>query len=453
MAAVRVLVTDAEERSVVAAMRGLARAGYEVTVTSSRRPAAGFWSRAASQRLLLPDAREDRLGFVERLEDTLEHRHHEVLLLGTEASMLAASAGRDRLERHTRLAIPPHEVVERSLDKGALMAAAAANGIASPKATVSRDRTELDTAVRNFAFPFVLKPKRSLVSKRDVLRHCGSVLVHDEQELEQQLRRFGFPVIVQHAERGAPVYSFGGVYAGDRFLAIAFARYSRTWPAEAGSASYAETQALDPALTDQVEGLIRTIGWKGIFEVELLQLEDGRFAVIDFNPRVYGSLSLALKAGANLPGIWCDFVRSEEAVSGVVIARPGIRYRFEDAELRNFTSMVARARLGAALGLAHPRRKVAHAYFSWGDPGPLVAHATEVVRYGRDQWPATSGSAAASRGGNTQMSRLSKTGGFASAGIRLLLAYLVAVPFVVLVRLLRSLKSRVFGRQAGPSAG
>jgi predicted ATP-grasp superfamily ATP-dependent carboligase len=394
VAALRVLVTDAEERSVVAAVRGLARAGYEVTATSSRRPAAGFWSRAASQRLLLPDAREDQLGFVDRLVKTLERRHHDVLLPGTEASMLAASAGRERLERLTRMGLPPHEVVERSLDKFALMGVAAMNGIASPKATLSRDRTELDAAVPDFGFPFVLKPQRSLVLKGDVLHHCGSVLVRDERELERQLSRFGFPVIVQQAERGAPVYSFAGVYAGGRLLAVAFARYFRTWPAEAGSASYAETRSPDPALTEQVASLIHKIGWEGIFELELLQLEDGRFAVIDFNPRVYGSLSLALKAGANLPAIWCDWVRSGEAVNGVVMARPGLRYRFEDAELRNFVSLVARARFGGALGLVRPRREVAHAYFSWGDPGPLVAHAIEVVKHGRQE--RERGSAAAS---------------------------------------------------------
>jgi len=399
MAAGRVLVTDAEERSVVAAARGLARAGYEVTVTSSQRSAAGFWSRAAKQRLLLPDARVDQLGFLEQLEDTLERQRHDVFLPGTEASMLAASAGRERLERLTHLGIPPGEVVEQSLDKGALMEVAAASGIASPKGTVSRDWTELDAAARNFGFPFVLKPQRSLVSTGDALRHFGAVLVRDELELEKRIGQFGFPVIVQHTERGAPVYSFGGVYAGGRLLACVFARYFRTWPPEAGSASYAETRSLDPALTEQVASLIREIGWEGIFELELLQLEDGRFAVIDLNPRVYGSLSLALKAGANLPAIWCDWVRTGESASGVVIARPDVRYRFEDAELRNFVSMVTQARLGEALGIARPRREVAHAYFSWGDPGPLVAHAIELVKHAREQWAASRRSAAAKPAG------------------------------------------------------
>ncbi len=446
-------MTDAEERSVVAAVRGLARAGYEVTATSSQRPAAGFWSRAAKQRLRLPDAREDQLGFVERLEETLERQRHDVLLPGTEASMLAASAGRERLARLTHLGIPPHEVVEQSLDKGALMEAAAANGIASPKGMVSRDWTELDAAARNFGFPFVLKPQRSLVSRGDVLRHCGSVLVHDEQELEQRIGQFGFPVIVQHAERGAPVYSFAGVYAGGRLLACAFARYFRTWPPEAGSASFAETRLPDPALTEQVASLIREIGWEGIFELELLQLEDGRFAVIDFNPRVYGSLSLALSAGANLPAIWCDWVRTGEAASGVVTARPGVRYRFEDAELRNFVSMVSQARLGEALGIARPRREVAHAYFSWGDPGPLVVHAIELVKHGREQRAASRRSDAASRQGSTQMSRPGKTGAVVSSGIQLLLAYLVALPFVLLVRVLRSIKWRVLGRRSARAPG
>jgi predicted ATP-grasp superfamily ATP-dependent carboligase len=451
MAAGRVLITDAEERSVVAAVRGLGRAGYEVTATSSQRPAAGFWSLAAKQRLRLPDAREDQVGFVERLEATLERHRHDVLLPGTEASLLAVSAGRERLERLTHLGLPPHEVVERSLDKDALMAAAAANGIASPRGTVSRDRAELDATVSDFGFPFVLKPQRSLVSTEDVLRHCGSVLVSDEQELEKRIGQFGFPVIVQHAERGAPVYSFGGVYAGGRLLAVAFARYFRTWPPEAGSASYAETRSIDPALTEQVASLIREVGWEGIFELELLQLEDGRFAAIDFNPRVYGSLSLAQKAGANLPAIWCDWVRTGEARSGVVIARPGVRYRLENAELRNLFSLLARARLGEALGIGRPRRDTVHAYFSWDDPGPIVAHGVELAKHGREQW-AVSRRSAASRPGSTQMSRPGKMGGIVSAGIQFLLAYLVAAPFVLLARVLRSIKWRVLGRRSASVA-
>jgi hypothetical protein len=54
------------------------------------------------------------------------------------------------------------------------------------------------------------------------------------------------------------------------------------------------------------------------------------------------------------------------------------------------------------------------------------------------------------------MSRLGKTGGFVSAGIQLVLAYLVAVPFVLLVRLLRSVKWRVLSRRgatAVPGSG
>jgi hypothetical protein len=54
------------------------------------------------------------------------------------------------------------------------------------------------------------------------------------------------------------------------------------------------------------------------------------------------------------------------------------------------------------------------------------------------------------------MARLGKTGGFVPAGIQLVLAYLIAVPFVLLVRLLRSIKWRVLGRRtatAVPGSG
>jgi len=52
------------------------------------------------------------------------------------------------------------------------------------------------------------------------------------------------------------------------------------------------------------------------------------------------------------------------------------------------------------------------------------------------------------------MSGPGKTGAVVSAGIHLLLAYLVALPFVLLVRVLRSIKWRVLGRRSAsvPSA-
>ena len=126
------------------------------------------------------------------------------------------------------------------------------------------------------------------------------------------------------------------------------------------------------------------IGWQGIFELELIRTAPERFVPIDLNPRPYGSLALAASAGVALPALWCGWLldrdpRPPAPESAPVRARPGYRYRWEDADLRNVASCLRRGRLGAALRAARPRRRVTHAYFRLRDPLPLLVRGLDIV--------------------------------------------------------------------------
>jgi hypothetical protein len=56
-----------------------------------------------------------------------------------------------------------------------------------------------------------------------------------------------------------------------------------------------------------------------------------------------------------------------------VRGRPGVRYRWEDGDLKHLLWQLRRARFGAAAAVLVPRRRVAHAYFELRDPLPLGA--------------------------------------------------------------------------------
>jgi predicted ATP-grasp superfamily ATP-dependent carboligase len=374
----RVLVTDAEHRSVVAAVRGLLLAGYAVTAAASKRVAPGQWLRGA-KRLQLSDPGAQPGVFVDELVSFLREQPHELLLPGIEASILAVSNARERLDGLTRHGLPARDVVTRSFDKVALLDCAAEHGLGAPESHVCTDRGTLESATRELGLPLMLKPQRSLVNGGRTPRHESSRLVRDEVELLEAAEVFGFPVCAQRTELDAPVYSFAGVAAEGRLLARIFARYERTWPREAGNASFAETCPAPAELVERVTALIADLGWEGIFELELLKLGDGRYASIDFNPRPYGSLALAIRAGANFPAIWCEWLAGDASASETVVAKPGFRYRLEEAEMRNAISLVKDARFGSAAGVLRPRRNVAHAYFRWNDPGPLFARVIEIA--------------------------------------------------------------------------
>jgi predicted ATP-grasp superfamily ATP-dependent carboligase len=372
----RVLVTDGTARAVVAACRGLGRVGYRPSVTAAHRPAAAQWSRYCKQRFATPDPVHDPDGFVDRLEQIVRDVPHELLLASSDAALLAISEHRERIEPYAATGLPPRDAVERVLDKDAIGNAAAAVGLAPPK-SVRCDRVdEVAAAVATTGLPVVLKPGRSFEPAAARYSRLAVVRGVDEARLAEAAAAVQAPLIVQEYVDGA-IVSVGGVAAEGRLRALAVSRYLRTWPPAAGNAAASETIEPPSLLAERVGALVRRLGWDGIFEVELVDAGD-RLAVLDFNPRPYGSMTLAIRAGANLPAIWADSVLGR--TGGYVEARPGTPYRWEDAELLHFTWQLRRGHLRRAAGVLRPRRHVAHAHLELTDPGPFVAR---TLRLGR----------------------------------------------------------------------
>src|SRR5215207_10842654 len=84
----RALVTDAEERSVLAACRGLAAAGYRVSTVAEERFAPGHWSRFSKEQIRLAGAKADSEGYVERLSQVLRKGEYDLVMPGSECSLL-----------------------------------------------------------------------------------------------------------------------------------------------------------------------------------------------------------------------------------------------------------------------------------------------------------------------------------------------------------------------------
>src|SRR5436190_19572891 len=99
----RVLITDAQERAMVATARGLHEAGYRVTAAADVRPAAVHWSRLPSRRVRVPSPVDHPRAFVEALAEVVSSEEHAVLIPGGDASVLAVSAHRGLLAPPVRL--------------------------------------------------------------------------------------------------------------------------------------------------------------------------------------------------------------------------------------------------------------------------------------------------------------------------------------------------------------
>jgi predicted ATP-grasp superfamily ATP-dependent carboligase len=377
-----VVVTDAEERAVLGAARGLRRAGYRVCAVARSRPAATHWSRACAERVRLPDPRENIRGFIDGLDELLRSGRYDVLIPGSEAALLAVSEHRERLEPSTRLGLPSREAVQRSVDKRLLLEVAELAGLAAPHSKACDGFEQAEAAASELGYPVVLKPAQSFQPVNGGLQQQGVVVARDAETLEHSVPTLRPPFIVQRFER-ARFLSCTGVFAEDRLLAATTSRVLRLWPPGAGMHTYSETVSPPRGLTDQVRELLSAVGWQGIFQLQLLELPGGRLSVIDLNPRVFASITLDDYAGANLAAVWCDWLLGRNRNILPVVAQPARRYRWEEGELCHFAWQLRHRRLRAAVSTVLPHRRVTHSWFRVTDPGPLVARSLNLVLRGR----------------------------------------------------------------------
>lgn len=372
-----VLLTDAHARSTVGTIECLANHGYRVGAATSDPPAPGQWSRRVSARLRLDDPRADRRGFAEQVAETALSGSFATVLPGSDASLLAISDHREVFDERVRLGLPDREVVDRCVNKVTMLADADAAGLAAPESIACADAEEAAAGAAELGYPVLLKPRQTVFDDGGSIRQRQTEIVEDEDALRAALPGFGLPCVVQRFEHGDTV-SIAGVAAGDRLLAVAFSRYARTWPAKAGPVSASRTEQPPEELVRYVGDLVRTLGWQGIFELELIERADGGFAAIDFNPRLYGSIALAERAGAPIPAVWCDWLL--EGKTDECSAAAGFSYRWEEAETRNVLRRLREGRLRDALAVLRPRRPLARAYFRWSDPAPAIAMGLRMLK-------------------------------------------------------------------------
>jgi predicted ATP-grasp superfamily ATP-dependent carboligase len=368
----RILVTDVDTRGPVAALRGLARRGYATTGAAAVRPAAGHWSRSCGRRLHVPSPELDgSRPFVAAIAAELARERYLGVIPGSDASLRALSEHRDLLP-DSQAWLPSAAGVARALDKRVVGHLAAAHGLAEPLTIEVAARAALAEAAAEVGWPVVIKPWTSAATgPRETATHA-----RDLPELAALAERFGYPVLLQRSLDRARIVQVAGVTDGSRLRAIGVALTTSMWPDTIGNTRRAVTVARAEELAGPIEAIIGATGYRGIFELDLLETADGTLHAIDLNPRPYGHMALTLRAGANLAGIWADILAGLDPPFETT--RAGVRYRWEEAEL---AVAIGHARRGALRSAAETLRWQPNTVLGLGelrDPGPLAARLIEL---------------------------------------------------------------------------
>jgi len=350
-----VIVTDGEQRSALAIIRSLGRAGHRVEVLSgSGRSLAGA-SRYCRSDHAVPDPLAAPDAFGDAVLARVRERSAGALIPVTEASLRVLLPLRAQLEG-VLLPFPDPATFARVSDKEGILDAARNLGIAVPEQVVLQKRES--ASVGSLEFPVVLKPWVSVVREGEVSRKLGVVHASDRSELAAALRALpdaAFPVLAQRRIVGPGVGIF--LLRWNRRTIARFAhRRIREKPPSGGVSAYRESVAIPGAWYEQAEQLLESVDWSGVAMVEFkLDEATGRPYLMEINGRFWGSLQLAVDAGVDFPRLLLEAATGAPAAEAPTY-RTGVRLRWEWGDLDHLLARLRKSDAALHLPPGSPSR-------------------------------------------------------------------------------------------------
>jgi predicted ATP-grasp superfamily ATP-dependent carboligase len=148
----------------------------------------------------------------------------------------------------------------------------------------------------------------------------------------------------------------------------------------AQTSTRAVTIEIDESLLDRLTRMLGRIGWWGLANLQFLEPEGGGEPhLIDLNGRYYGSLALAIAAGADLPAIWAECAIGTSPAQRV-LARPGVRFHAFETDLVRARSERNGGLLRDLIGTAAYAPGAAHTLWSARDPVPALRWAGSLAQ-------------------------------------------------------------------------
>ena len=368
----------------LAVVRDLGRARIPVVSFSPSRLNPTRHSRyCAFQHCPDPESEARKLRDV-LIAEAAKHAERCVLFAIGDAELLFLTEHACELRRWFSFPDFPQSLASTLMDKYAQVKMVRDLGVDVPTTVCPASADESECIGRELGFPVFIKPR--CTRQWPYLGHNKGFVARNSAELRERLEwafAAGFPVLVQSVIRGPDtnhrsVYGYVGGEPG-RDAACSY-RILRKYPAGFGFGVFAES-VVDVALERTALDLLRSLGLSGVAEVEFKCDErDGKWKLIEINPRFSLQHPLACAAGRNLASLqYFDLIGSHAVVPSEY--REGVRWMMAGLDLRASLGLWRRGELSIRQWARSLEGLGAEALFARDDPGPALAYVSRSPRY------------------------------------------------------------------------
>lgn len=297
----KVLVLGLDDRSFLSVVRSLGRAGLEVHVAWHEPRAAVMRSRYVVKAHAVPpyDARDE--SWKRALTQLMAAERFDLVVPTNDNSVVPLQLCRSDLEPYGRIYLLNDRSYEVLFDKFRTTELARSVGVRVPRERVIGKQEEIGSVAAEFGLPVVAKPQASFnvnePSGRNVVRKFSAWEDFSAQMADMIAAG---PVAIQEYFEGYGVGVELLMKAGEPLMAFQHRRLHES-PRGGGSA-YRKSEPVSPDLLDASLRLLRPLSYTGVAMVEFrVDPRSGDWTLIEVNARFWGSLPLALAAGADFP--------------------------------------------------------------------------------------------------------------------------------------------------------
>jgi predicted ATP-grasp superfamily ATP-dependent carboligase len=238
----------------------------------------------------------------------LAERHqleHWVLFPTSDESAALLSKFHSTLSPRFRVSTPTWDVLRWAYDKRLTYRLAAEQQVDCPSTFYPANEAELESAP--FDFPVILKPATHAVMSRFTADKAWPAANREELLARyREARELIAPdeILIQERIPGAgeSQFSYAALCREGKPVASLTARRTRQYPIDFGySSSFVETFDV-PAIEAPSQRLLSGMRYTGLVEIEYkLDARNGRYKLLDINPRLWTWSTLGARAGVDFP--------------------------------------------------------------------------------------------------------------------------------------------------------
>ncbi len=378
----KAVVTDARLRAAVNIIRALGGAGISVVAAEAEGTAnvLGFRSKCTSSRLRLGRQAKTAPSIADLKALLSAAGPDGVIVPGSTPMVTLLAEHREAFGEHSPKAlVPAVSSLRLAHDKSECFKLATTLGVPVPVTSLpweegadATDPVSLEKWAENLHYPAILKYRLGEdlglpAAQRYRVAKSPREAVQAYLEMNARQKK---PFAQEYVE--GQDYGAAFLYDSKSHLVASFTyRSIRERPKGAGPTVFAVSQ-YEPRLVEYGHKILSALKWQGVAMLDFRKGPDGRFLLLEINPRFWGSLALAILSGIDFPLLYFRCCTGEPVQP--VVQKDGVRIRFFPQDLLSIRQYLGGPGNGfgylvmEALTLLNPGLK--DGLFTFSDPVP-----------------------------------------------------------------------------------